>query len=167
MQHSLEALARGKISRGWQQRAGVLAAVLFLTLLVGGLLIVLGVVHAGQTSPSTVQGTRPSSSFASNVIASVELSDNVNQTGQTIWLTSIINVGKMTGSGVLTLKWYENDHLYATSTHGIQAPKKQAVASALKVIPVRAQQVYTQPGHAKVEVYWNGQLVAVLHFIVK
>ncbi len=178
MQHSINTLARGKISRRWQQRAGLLAAVLFLTLLVGGLLTVLSVVHAGHASPSTAQGTLPASSFASNVITSVELSDNANPTsqastvqrftvGQTIWLTSVINVGKMTRSGILTVKWYENDRLYATSTRDFQAPKEQAVATALKAIPLRTHQVCTQPGDGKVEVYWNGQLVTTLHFVVE
>jgi hypothetical protein len=32
---------------------------------------------------------------------------------------------------------------------------------------VRARQAYTQPGNAKVEVYWNGQLVTTLHFVVE
>jgi hypothetical protein len=168
MQHSIETRIGDKTSRGWQRRAGILAAVLFLTLLVGGLLTALGVIH---------QGTLPASSVASNVITSVALSDNANQTGQassvqhfavgqTIWLTSMINVGKMTGSGTLTLKWYEDDHLYATSTRNVQVPQGQAVAGAVKAIPVRARQVYTQPGDAKVEVYWNGQLVTTLHFVV-
>ncbi len=123
-------------------------------------------------------GTLPTSSFASNVITSVGLSDNANQTGQaptvqrftvgqTIWLSSVINVGKMSGSGILTVKWYENDLLYATSTRDFHAPKEQAVATAVKAIPVRARQVYTQPGDAKVEVYWNGQLVTTLHFVVE
>ena len=171
MQHSLETLVQGKTSRGWQQRVSLLAAVLFLTLLVGGLLTVLGVVQVGHTSTST-------SSFASKVITSVGLSDNANQTsqaptvqrftvGQMIWLTSVINVGKMTGSAILTVKWYENDRLYATSRRDFQAPKKQAVATVLKVIPLHVHQVYTQPGDAKVEVYWNGQLVTTLHFVVE
>jgi hypothetical protein len=170
MQHSIDTRIGGKTSRGWQRRAAILAAVLFLTLLVGGLLTVLGVVHQGQ-------GTLPTSSVASNVITSVTLSDNAIQSGQvstvqhfavgqTVWLTSMINVVKMTGSGTLTLKWYEDNHLYATSTRNVQAPQGQAVADALKVIPVRTRQVYTQPGDAKVAVYWNGQLVTTLHFVV-
>lgn len=165
--NSMNASTRGKIKRGWAQRVGVLAAVLFLALLVGELLTVLSVGHTGQTST-------PSS--ASNVITSVALSDNANQTGQaptvqrftvgqTIWLTSMINVGK-TGSGILMVKWYENDRLYATSKRDFQAPKEQAVASAMKVIPIRAHQVYSQPGDAKVEIYWNGKLVTTLHFVV-
>jgi hypothetical protein len=177
MQHNMVTLDRGKTSRRWQQHAGLLAAVLFLALLVGGLLTVLGVAHAGHTSTPTARGTLPASSFASNVIASVGLSDNANQigqaptvqrftVGQTIWLTSVINVGKMTGSGILTVKWYENDLLYATSTRDFQAPKEQGVATAMKAIPMRARQVYTQPGDAKVEVYWNGQLVTTLHFVI-
>jgi len=171
MQHSIDTFTRGKTSTRWQQRAGVLAAALFLTMLVGGLLTTLGVIHAGHTSPPTAQGTVPTSS-----VTSVVLADNVNQTsqaptvqhftvGQTIWLTSMINVGK-TGSGVLTLKWYENGRLYAISKRGFQAPQGQAVATAMKVIPLRAHEVYTQPGNAKVEVYWNGQLVTTLNFVV-
>ena len=77
----------------------------------------------------------------------------------------MINVGK-SGWGTLTLKWYENNHLYATSRRDVQAPQGQAVAGAVKAIPVRARQVYTQPGKASVEVYWNGQLVKTLHFVV-
>jgi hypothetical protein len=106
----------------------------------------------------------------------INLSDNANQpgqtqpvqhftVGQTIWL--VINVGKMKGSGVLTVKWYENDRLYATSTRGIQASKGQAVATAVKDIPLRIHQVFTRPGDGKVELYWNGQLVKTLQFVVK
>ena len=178
MHNSLETFARGKTSIRWQQHAGLLAAVLFLTLLVGGLLTVLSVGHASHTSSSTSQGTLLASGFASQVITSVELSDNANQTsqastvqrftvGQTIWLTSVINLGKITGSGILTVKWYEDDRLYATSTRDVQAAKEQAVATAVKAIPLRAHQVYTQSGDAKVEVYWNGQLVTTLHFVVE
>ena len=170
MQHSLDALARGKSSRRWQQRAALLVAVVFLALLTGGLLTVFGVLHAGQTSPTA--------SVASQVITAVALSDNTNlagqapavqhfTVGQTIWLTSLINTGKIPGSGVLTVKWYENDRLYATSTHNVQAPKGQAVATAMKAIPLRTHQVYTQPGNGQVEVYWNGQLVTTLHFVVE
>jgi hypothetical protein len=49
----------------------------------------------------------------------------------------------------------------------VQASKGQAIATAVKAIPVRAHQVYMKPGEGKVEVYWNGQLVALLHFRVK
>jgi hypothetical protein len=65
------------------------------------------------------------------------------------------------------VKWYENDSLYATSTRDIQTSKGQAVTTAVKAIPLRMHQVYTRPGEGKVEIYWNGQLVKTLHFVVK
>ena len=164
LQHRLDILARGK-SSSWQQRAGLLAAVVLLALLVGGLLTGLGVIHAGPASPTPT--------LASDVITSVNLSDSANQAppvqhftvGQTIWL--VINVGKKEATGILTVKWYENDSLYATSTRDFQTSKGQAVTTALKIIPVRIHQVYRQPGEGKVELYWNGQLVKTLHFVVK
>ena len=170
MQHRLDTLAWSKSSRKWLQPAGMLAATLFLTLLIGGLLTMLGVIHIGQTAPTARS--------ASQVVTSVALSANSNQmaqasttqtftVGQTIWLTSMINMAKMTGSGVLTVKWYENNRLFATATHTVQIPKEQAVAGAEKAISVRAHQVFTQPGDGKVEVYWNGQLIETLHFSVK
>ena len=171
MQNSIETFARSKSGRRWQPRVGMLVAVLFLALLVGSLLTVFSLEH-------TSQGTLPAASFASNAITSVALSDNANQSGQTspvqsfavgqtIWLTSVINAGKTGGSGIVMIKWYENGRLYATSKHGIQAPKAQSEAMALKAITLRSAQVYRQPGDAKVEVYWNGQLVTTLHFVVK
>jgi hypothetical protein len=173
MQDSIHTPTHGK---GWRQRAGLLVAALFLTLLVGGLLTVLSVVHAGHTSPSASQGTLSAS--GSHVITSVLLSDNANQTsqaptvqhfkvGQTIWLTSVINVDKMKGSGNLMVKWYENDRLLATAKRGFQAPQGQAIPTALKAISIRNHQVFTQPGDGKVEVYWNGQLVTTLHFTIQ
>lgn len=174
MQKSIHTFVQGKTGRGWRQRAGLLVAILFLTLLVGGLLTVLSVVHTGYTT----QDTLSASSSASNVITSVLLSNNANQTsqaptvqhfkvGQTIWLTSVINVGKMKGSGNLMVKWYENDRLLATTKRDFQAPQAQAIPIALKAISLHNHQVFTQPGDGKVEVYWNGQLVATLHFVVK
>lgn len=170
MQSSLDTCVGGKTGRRWQPRAGVLAAILFLTLLVGGLLTVLNVVHSGPTA----QVTSP----VSNVVTSVELSDNANQTGQatsvqhftvgqTIWLTSMIDLGKTSGSGVLTVKWYENDRLYATTRRDFQTPKDQSVSTALKAITLRAHQAYGEPGNGKAEVYWNDQLVATLHFVIE
>jgi hypothetical protein len=169
MQHILDIPYRSKSGRIWQRPAGLLAAVLFLALLVGVLLTALGVVHVGESQPTA--------GIASQLITSVNLSDSVNQVGQappvqhftvgqTIGL--LINVGKMKGpAGVLTVKWYENNRLYATSTHDIQAPKGKAIATAERIIPVRTHQVFTQPGEGKVELYWNGQLVKTLHFVVE
>jgi hypothetical protein len=54
MQNSLEAFERSKATRIWQRPTGVLAAVLFLTLLVGGLLVALSIGQAGQ-APSAVK----------------------------------------------------------------------------------------------------------------
>lgn len=170
MQSSLDTFVRGKTSRRWQSRAGVLAAILFLTLLVGGLLTVLNVVHLGPTA----QVTSP----ASSIVTSVGLSDNANQAGQaitvqhftvgqTIWLTGMIDLGKTSGSGVLTVKWYENDHLYATTRRDFQTPKDQSISTALKAITLRAHQAYGEPGNGKAEVYWNGQLVTTLHFVIE
>ncbi|HEY7418639.1 MAG TPA: hypothetical protein VH593_25905 [Ktedonobacteraceae bacterium] len=168
MQKSVETLTLGKSSRGWQLRAGLLAATLFFALLVGGLLTVLNIIPLGHTST-------PPSSAVSQVITSATLSDNANPTGQnstvqsfavgqTVWLNSIINVGKVKGGDILTVKWYENNNLLATSKRGFQAPQNQAVATAEKVIPLRLHQVYSQPGDGTVQIYWNGQLAAVLHF---
>lgn len=169
MQHTLDIPARGKNIRRWQQPAGLLAAVVFLALLIGGLLTALGVIHVGESLPTA--------DIASQVITSVKLVDSASQAGQappaqhftvgqTIWL--LINVGEMKGpAGVLTVKWYENNRLYATSTHDIQLAKGQAVATAERFIPVRTRQVFTQPGEGKVELYWNGQLVKTLPFVVE
>lgn len=168
MQHTLDTRTDRKSRRKWQPPA-LLAAAVFLALLVGGLLTALGVVHVSQTSPTA--------SVVSQVITSVALSDNTNLTtqtspvqhfavGQTVWL--VLNVGKMKGpAGILSIKWYENDHLYATSTRDFQTAKGQAIASASKAIPVREHQVFTQPGNGKVELYWNDQLVKTLYFVVK
>lgn len=168
MQHTLDTSIRGKSSRSWQKPVSLLAAVVFFALLVGGMLTALGVMHTNQTSPTA--------SVTSQVITSVALSDNINQTtqtstvqsftvGQTIWL--VINVGKKSGSGLLMVKWYENGHLYTTTKHGIQVPKGQVIATTAKAISERTHQVFTQPGDGKVEIYWNGQLVKTLHFVVK
>lgn len=129
----------------------------------------LGVLRVGESLPTA--------DIASQVITSVKLADSVNQVGQappvqhfTIGQTIglLINVGKMKGlAGVLTVKWYENNRLYATSTHDIQAPKGQAVATAVRTVPVSTQQVFRQPGEGKVELYWNGQLVKTLYFVVE
>ena len=170
MQNSIETLTQGKTSRGWQYRVGLLVAMLFLTLLIGGLLTVL----SNHSSPSTAQSTVS----ASNVITSATLSDNANQTsqapamqhftvGQTVWLTSAINLGKTGGSGTLMVKWYENGHLEATSLRHVSAPKGQAVAMVTKIISVRSHQVYTKSGVGKVEIYWNGQLVTTLNLVVQ
>jgi len=45
--------------------------------------------------------------------------------------------------------------------------REDAEAGALKAIPLRARQVFTQPGNDKVEVYWNGLLATALHFVVE
>lgn len=167
MQNSLETLERSKTARIWQRPTGVLAAVLFLTLLVGGLLLALSIGQAGQ-APSA----------ASNVISSVVLSDKANSddqssslqnfaAGQTIWLNGTINVGKISGSNVLQVKWYENGQLLATNTKDFQIPQSPAVAAALKDITLRMHQVYSQPGDGQVQVYWNGQLVVTKNFIIQ
>ncbi|HLJ32736.1 MAG TPA: hypothetical protein VKU38_03750 [Ktedonobacteraceae bacterium] len=172
MQNTIETITRSKSSKRWQQRARLLAAVLFLTLLVGGLLTALNVGHI--TTPTT-QST--SSTIASSVITSVALSDNVNLSnqdptmqqftvGQTIWLTSMINVGKVKEPGsLMVVKWYENNRLYATTKHGV--PQEESISTALTVVSLHSHQVFTQPGNGKVEVYLNGQLVTTLHFVIK
>jgi hypothetical protein len=168
--HRLGTPVGDKSGRGWQPRAGLLVAAVLLTLLVGGLLTLSGVLRAGQTSLI--------GNSASQVVTSLVLSDNANQAvqassmqtfaaGQTIWLTSMIDMKKIKGSGILTVKWYENDQLYATSKRDFQLPKGKLIAEAMKAIPVRAHQVFTKPGEGKVELYWNGQLVKVLHFHIK
>lgn len=165
MQNSPDALAGGRIGRRWRQRAGVLVAILFLALLVGGGLTVLNV-------------TRSGSPLASNVVTSLALSDNANQAGQqasvqhftagqTIWLTGLLDLGKTRGSGVLVVKWYENDHLFAITTRDFQTPEGQSVPTALKAITLRANHTYGTPGNGKAEVYWNGQLVTTLHFVIE
>ncbi len=173
MQSSFHELAQSKISKKWQQRVGLLAAVLFLTLLIGGLVTAFSLAHAGSASPSIAQGA----SLTSNVITSVALSNNENQTsqiptvqhfttGQMVWLNSTIDTGKVKGSGTLTVKWYENGHLYATSTRGFQAPEDQSLPGALKAITLHAHQAYGEPGDGKAEVYWNGQLVTTISFVI-
>ncbi|HET9919523.1 MAG TPA: hypothetical protein VFQ30_06760 [Ktedonobacteraceae bacterium] len=175
MQHSIDTHVQGKNRRGWQKRSGLIAAALFFTLLVGGVLTVLGVIHAGNASQATGGSALSNSGFAS--IASVALSDSANQTaqassvqhftvGQTIWLNGMVNMGKKAGSNVLMVKWYEDGHLIATSKRGFQTPKDQSVATALKAITLHSHQMYMQPGDGKAEVYWNGQLVTTLHFVV-
>ncbi len=159
-----------KSRRGWQPRARLLVAAVLLTLLAGGLLTMSGLLPTGQVSP--IVGS------ASQVITSLVLSDDANQTtqtstmqtfaaGQTIWLTSMIDMKKIKSSGILTVKWYENDQLVATSKRDFRVPKGKLIAMAMKAIPVRAHQVFTKPGEGKVELYWNGQLVTVLHFHIK
>jgi hypothetical protein len=195
---------KGKSS--WTKHVGLIAAVLCITLLVGGFLTVLNATHAGRTTgvgshttvtptpqptaPQVIQKAILTDSRAGNSegvgpnLAGISSKTHFT-VGQQFW---IFFLAKAPNEGTATVKWYENNTLYKTSSQELISvpanssgttpaptpsgnaplPTPSGNSSATNILPVESNFsiTYNQAGTGKVELYWNGQLELTLYFTV-
>lgn len=199
---------KGKSKSTWTRSVGLIAAVLCVALLVGGFLTALNATRANHTttvgSQKTVTPTPQPTATAPQVIQKAILTNSetgnseglgpdlagiTSQThftvGQQFW---IFFIAQPTDDGTATVKWYENNTLYNTSSQDLGAspanssgttpaptpsgsslqPTPSGSSSATNFLPIESNFsiTYSQAAAGKVELYWNGQLELTLYFTV-
>lgn len=195
-----------RVNGGWKKRVGLIAAVLCVALLMGGFLTVLNATHAGRTTGagSRTSVTPTPQPTAPQVIQKAILTDSragngegigpnlagiSSKThftvGQQFW---IFFLAKAPNKGTVTVKWYENNTLYKTSSQELISvpanssgttpaptpsgkaplPTPSGNSSATNILPVESNFgiTYNQAAAGKVEIYWNGHLEVTLDFVV-
>jgi hypothetical protein len=80
--------------------------------------------------------------------------------GDTIYLVCGAQTANEKAPGLITIKWYTDNHWYRTDKSQDLIQPKQSVEV---IFPV----VYRLPSEGKAEIYWNDQLAATVLFVVE
>ncbi len=129
------------------------------------------IVSTQKTLPVPSNQVIRSTTPAAAVIDSVGISTSapngiipalINQftVGQPIYLVCGANTANQKAAGVITIKWYTDNHLYRVDPSNKPIGPNQSVAAIFRTI-------YGLPTEGKAEVYWNKDLAATVLFVVE